>query len=152
VSWQNYLCSWLLRKKTKPLFGKPMVTVHDLRAHTAESSRSVKPPRGWRVRETSTPSHPVCGERIEPKHPTQRDAPQRVILYLHGGGYCFCSPGTHRSIAGALAKEAETRVFSLDYRLAPEHPFPAAVDDALAAYLHLLADGTPASADGTPAS
>ena len=64
-----------------------------------------------------------------------------MILYLHGGGYCFCSPLTHRGVAAALAREADARAFSLAYRLAPEHPFPAAVDDALAAYRELLDEG-----------
>jgi acetyl esterase/lipase len=65
----------------------------------------------------------------------------RTILYLHGGGYYFCSPKTHRAITFGLATRAEANLFSLDYRLAPEHPFPAALDDAVAAYRRLLADG-----------
>lgn len=69
----------------------------------------------------------------------------RAVLYLHGGGYCLGSPATHRVITGRLAMLGAARVFAADYRLAPEHPFPAAVDDAVAAYRGLLADGfTPA--------
>lgn len=64
-----------------------------------------------------------------------------VVLYFHGGGYVACSPRTHRSITAALAMRLQARVFALDYRLAPEHPFPAAVDDALAAYRWLLGQG-----------
>ncbi|WP_157636109.1 alpha/beta hydrolase fold domain-containing protein, partial [Burkholderia ubonensis] len=52
-------------------------------------------------------------------------------------------PQTHRPLVFALTKHAGVRSFSLDYRLAPEHPFPAALDDALAAYRHLVAAGTP---------
>ncbi|WP_134323769.1 alpha/beta hydrolase [Cumulibacter soli] len=57
-----------------------------------------------------------------------------VMLYFHGGGYCIGSLATHRSMCGALAEAAEVTVIAVDYRLAPEHPFPAAYHDALAAY------------------
>ena len=60
-----------------------------------------------------------------------------VILYLHGGAYITGSCHTHRGLAGHLATAAGLDCFLLDYRLAPEHPFPAAVDDAHAAYLAL---------------
>lgn len=69
-----------------------------------------------------------------------------VILYMHGGGYVACSAATHRPITAALARLSRHRVFSLDYRLAPEHRFPAALDDAVAAYRWLLGQGLPASA------
>jgi acetyl esterase/lipase len=61
-----------------------------------------------------------------------------AILYIHGGGYVSCSAATHRPITAALARLGRRRVFSLDYRLAPEHRYPAALDDALAAYRWLL--------------
>ena len=64
-----------------------------------------------------------------------------VLLYLHGGGYVAGSAATHRPITAGLAQLARRRVFSLDYRLAPEHRFPAALDDAVAAYRWLLALG-----------
>jgi acetyl esterase/lipase len=63
-----------------------------------------------------------------------------VILYLHGGGYIACSPETHRSLAGSLAMRVQGQVYVPRYRLAPEHPYPAALDDAKAAYRHLLDD------------
>jgi epsilon-lactone hydrolase len=68
-----------------------------------------------------------------------------VILYLHGGGYVSCTPQTHRPITASLARMARCRVFSLDYRLAPEHPFPAAVDDAAVAFRWLVANGVSAN-------
>lgn len=58
----------------------------------------------------------------------------RAVLYLHGGGYTLGSPRTHRSLAAFLARSAGAVVYSLDYRLAPEHPYPAALDDAVAAF------------------
>ena len=63
------------------------------------------------------------------------------ILYLHGGAYCVGSPATHRALTSRLARVTGLPVFSADYRLAPEHPFPAALDDAVAAYRALRADG-----------
>ncbi|MEM7508874.1 MAG: alpha/beta hydrolase fold domain-containing protein [Pseudomonadota bacterium] len=62
----------------------------------------------------------------------------RVILYLHGGAYLVGSPDTHRHLGAALAGAAGTRALLPGYRLAPEDPFPAAVEDALAAYRYLL--------------
>ena len=64
-----------------------------------------------------------------------------VLLYLHGGGYCIGSIATHRMLTAELSRAAGVRVLLLDYRLAPEHPFPAAVDDAVAAYRFLLDSG-----------
>lgn len=61
-----------------------------------------------------------------------------VILYLHGGGFIACSPETHRSLVGSLTTRLTARAFVPEYRLAPEHPYPAALDDAFAAYCYLL--------------
>jgi acetyl esterase/lipase len=66
---------------------------------------------------------------------------RRVILYLHGGAFLAGSIRTHRHLAARLAGAAGVRAVLFDYRLAPEHPFPAALDDALSAYRHLLASG-----------
>jgi monoterpene epsilon-lactone hydrolase len=63
------------------------------------------------------------------------------IFYLHGGGYMLGSPGMYRGITSRLAQLSGARLLSLDYRLAPEHPFPAPVEDALAAYEWLLGQG-----------
>lgn len=67
------------------------------------------------------------------------------LLYFHGGAFVIGAPGTHRNLTNHLAKQCGLRVVSLDYRLAPEHPFPAATDDGLAAYRALLASGVPAN-------
>src|SRR6185436_850577 len=58
----------------------------------------------------------------------------RAVLYLHGGAYVLGSLATHRGLAGRIARAAGVRLLSLEYRLAPEHPFPAAIEDAMAAY------------------
>ncbi len=65
----------------------------------------------------------------------------RAVLYLHGGGYVIGSINTHRSLAGRISRAAKARVLLIDYRLAPEHPFPAAVDDSVAAYRWMLSTG-----------
>jgi epsilon-lactone hydrolase len=67
--------------------------------------------------------------------------PERVLLYLHGGGYYMGSCNTHRDLAARLSQVTGARVLLLDYRLAPEHPFPAAVEDATAAFRWLLKEG-----------
>ena len=67
---------------------------------------------------------------------------ERVILYLHGGAYVVGSINTHRDLASRLSRAAAARVLTIDYRLAPEHPHPAAVEDATAAYRWLLDEGT----------
>lgn len=79
----------------------------------------------------------VRGEWLRPAQPRRG----RVLLYFHGGGYLCGAPRTHRAITARLAKLLGWPVFSLDYRLAPEHPYPAALDDALAAWRWLLAQG-----------
>ena len=66
---------------------------------------------------------------------------ERVVLLLHGGGYASGSPRTHRKLAANLSRAAFARVLTPDYRLAPEHPFPAGVKDALRAYGWLLEQG-----------
>src|SRR5262249_32647074 len=67
--------------------------------------------------------------------------PARVVLYLHGGAYVIGSINTHRDLAGRISRAAGARVLNVDYRLAPEHPHPAAVDDATAAYRWLVEGG-----------
>jgi phosphinothricin tripeptide acetyl hydrolase len=61
-----------------------------------------------------------------------------VLLYLHGGAYVFCSPRSHRHLVAALSEATGFAAFALDYRLAPEHSFPAAIEDSVAAYRWLL--------------
>jgi monoterpene epsilon-lactone hydrolase len=68
-------------------------------------------------------------------------AADRIILYLHGGGYVVGSINTHRAMVSRIARASNARALAIDYRLAPEHPFPAAVEDAMAAYKWLLAQG-----------
>ncbi len=75
--------------------------------------------------------------------------PGRRVLYLHGGGYVLLSALTHRRLAADISRESGCAVLVLDYRLAPEHPFPAAVDDALAAYRWILENGPDGASQAT---
>ncbi|GAA4310906.1 alpha/beta hydrolase [Actinomadura luteofluorescens] len=87
---------------------------------------------------------PVRGEWIVPRDAVEENAPG-AVLYLHGGGYVFCSPRTHRPITSRLALDTGLPILAPRYRLAPEHPFPAPLEDAVAAYRWLLDRGVPAS-------
>jgi epsilon-lactone hydrolase len=93
---------------------------------------------GLRPRFTRFESGPygIAGTWLEPP-----GAGPAVLLYFHGGGFCFGSIRTHGLLAGALARAARARTFAAEYRLAPEHTAPAAHEDALAAYRHLLGEG-----------
>ena len=68
-------------------------------------------------------------------------AGDRCILYFHGGGYVIGSVTSHRHMVSEIGRAARARTLALNYRLAPEHPFPAQVDDALAGYRFLLSQG-----------
>jgi monoterpene epsilon-lactone hydrolase len=137
MSWQSALMCWVLRHKMRPETAKPGINVARARALTAKRAWSPKVPAGWHLEQRyGANDAPLRGEWLSPANKSGI-----TMLYLHGGGYYFCSPATHRGIVFPLARRSGARVFSLDYRLAPEHPFPAALDDALAAYRWLIADG-----------
>ena len=141
MSWQSAVACWLLTKQFRPETLKPHVNVERARAHASSRIRRPRVPPGWRLVVRDKPSDaPLRGEWLEP---SAAGGAVRTVFYCHGGGYYFCSPASHRPLVFGLATRARARTFSLDYRLAPEHPFPAALDDSLAAYRRLLADGTP---------
>jgi epsilon-lactone hydrolase len=105
------------------------------------------------ARSQPLPSGTVLRRIVLGGRPTERitvgaTSRPRAVLYLHGGGYTTCSPATHRSLAAFLAREVGAEVYVPAYRLAPEHPYPAAVDDAVAAYREL---GRPAAIAGDSA-
>ena len=68
-------------------------------------------------------------------------AEDKVLLYLHGGGYVIGSTRTHREMVSRLSRASGSRALAIDYRLAPENPFPAAVEDSISAYRWLLSNG-----------
>jgi acetyl esterase/lipase len=84
---------------------------------------------------------PVTANGVKAEWTSTPDADHsKVALYLHGGGYVIGSLDSHRHLVAEVGRAARARTLAIDYRLAPEHPFPAAVDDALAAYRFLLAN------------
>lgn len=93
-------------------------------------------PAGVRVEKLRLGGRPA--ERLAPRTPAATDP--AAVLYLHGGGYTVGSLATHRSLNGRLAAATGMPVYAIDYRLAPEHPYPAALDDAEAAYLELVTE------------
>jgi epsilon-lactone hydrolase len=98
-------------------------------------SRTAPVVSGVRVKPVSTP---VRGEWV---FAPEADDAAGVVLVLHGSGYLICSSRTHRGFASHLSEYSGMPTFAVDYRLAPEHPFPAAEDDVFAAYRWLLAQG-----------
>jgi len=86
----------------------------------------------------------IAGCAAEWLHPVGADE-RRAILYFHGGGYVMGSCRSHRGAVAKFAAGSGVSALVFDYRLAPEHPFPAALDDALAVYAEVLARGYPAS-------
>ncbi|MDO8376238.1 MAG: alpha/beta hydrolase, partial [Aquabacterium sp.] len=120
-----------LKALLKPAFS-PRWSIAAQRRWLGMMARLNLPPRGVQI----TPdllaggSAGLPGEWVRPRDGAAR---RGTVLYLHGGAYCVGSPATHRGITGALARGTGMAVFALDYRLAPEHPFPAALHDALAA-------------------
>ena len=108
------------------------MTIQERRAATASAGQA---PGGTRV--AAADAGGVPAEWVTPPG----EAGGRVLMYLHGGGYQLGSPATARHLVALLSAAAQAQAFSVDYRLAPEHPFPAAVEDAVAAYRWLLAAG-----------
>lgn len=96
---------------------------------TAPAARGVEVRRGT-----------LAGRPVETLVPPDA-VPGRAVLYLHGGAFLVGSPRTHRALTTHLAVAGAATVHALDYRLAPEHPFPAALDDAVTAWDELLAAG-----------
>lgn len=115
-------------------------TLLDKRAAMEEMTAEVTAPPG------TTASPATLGHRPAEWLVPDGVGRDRAVLYLHGGGYTMGSLASHRDLAGRLARSAGVAVVTLDYRLAPEDPHPAALDDAVAAYRDLRASGFAAEA------
>ncbi|HEX3459270.1 MAG TPA: alpha/beta hydrolase [Acidimicrobiales bacterium] len=109
--------------------------IEDQRAAMDAASLGAPPPEGISVETAELGGRPA--EWLVPDG-VERDT---AVLYLHGGGYCSGSLNSHRDLAARIGIASGSAVATLDYRLAPENPFPAAVTDAVAAYRQLMADG-----------
>jgi len=124
-----------------------------LRLHVA-SAADVMPARAQLLRLDQRLFHLPAGARCTPAQwpgaaadwiEAQGGSGERVVLYLHGGAFAFHFPTGYRAFAARLSQALNARVLLVDYRLAPEHAFPAPQDDCLNAYRALLAQGVPAS-------
>ena len=127
MSIQAFLTNLILRHQFKRA-GRGPLNVQKARYMVNKMAKRA-PPLPKDIRHTPVPARPdqqLCGAEW-----LSADQPQRTIVYFHGGGYFFCGLDTHRPVAGYLARVAQARVLSVDYRMAPEHVFPAAVDDAV---------------------
>jgi epsilon-lactone hydrolase len=138
ASWQADLVSTLIRMivKRRPE-GTEADVVNQIRSslELSEFIRSLIAPVDARA-VSAVKDGSVKGEWLR-----LNGEPRQTIYYLHGGAYVACSPETHRAFTSALSRAANARVFALDYRLAPENRFPAAVEDAVAGYRWLLDQG-----------
>ncbi|MGZ4223550.1 MAG: alpha/beta hydrolase fold domain-containing protein [Solirubrobacteraceae bacterium] len=108
--------------------------LHEARETFERLQAEFSPPPGTTVR-------PVTAGGVPSLVVSPVDRPEPTVLYLHGGGYVLGSAFGYQSHAGALAAAAQSGVLVVDYRLAPEHPFPAALDDSRSAYRWLLDQG-----------
>jgi acetyl esterase/lipase len=129
----------LLRFALRRLFKRPAqknTDIASLRQRAEAFKRFIPdPPKGTIV--TRVDAAGVPGVRVA----TLNSRNDHHVLFLHGGGYVFGSASHYRDFIWRMAETTRSRVLCIDYRLAPEHPFPAAIDDAVAVYRWLLAEG-----------
>jgi len=126
----------IVRACLKPAL-RPAVPISLQRKWVGFATRTLLVPRGVRFEPAllqGVPAERIVRRLGQPAH-------GKAVLFLHGGAYIVGSPRTHRSITGRLAGLTGVATYVPDYRLAPEHPFPAALEDALACYRALLAVG-----------
>lgn len=115
--------------------GQPPPSVEELRSSFEQTMAALPEVPG-----TTQEAADAGGVRAEWTHPQSDGKVRGTLLYFHGGGYFEGSIGTHRRLVASLCLAAGTRGLSVEYRLAPEHPRPAAVEDALAAYRWLIGE------------
>lgn len=124
----------LLRRRKAVIESGAITSPEEDRAAIDEMFRS-EPDPGIRVEAASpggVPSYWLVPPNADPT---------RTLFYLHGGSYAAGGLDTHRDLVGRIARASQARALLVEYRLAPEHPFPAPVDDALRAYRALLSEG-----------
>jgi epsilon-lactone hydrolase len=107
----------------------PRVDWPTARRRLALGLRFPPPPRGTQIRPVTLGGVPC--EEVRPRGALDESS---ALVYFHGGGYVVCTPADYRGLTGLLAAAFGARVIVVDYRLAPEHPYPAALDDARAVW------------------
>ncbi len=133
-SLRSKFCRFLTRVFMAPIFD-PNKSIEETRRGMERLSKFTSLPSKTRV--TKIQLNGISAEWIYGEA-ARKDS---VILYLHGGAYNICSPNTHRETAAHIAHASGAQVLLPDYRLAPEHPFPSALQDATEAYRWLLDSG-----------
>ena len=142
ASWQSHLVHLLVRARMRPHAFRPIDPLW-----VRQNMGRPKGARRFMAQSTGATSTVLPaigswpgGERIDwpltVGDTSNDDTP--IVLYLHGGGFIACSPETHRPLVSSLVRRIHGTAYVPTYRLAPEHPFPAALDDARSAYRYLL--------------
>jgi len=153
--WMSVISVALSRARRGPLrptwtFGYEVVTCAQKRFHERVARLSpVAERRAWGSLRANGPALRRVARSVETLGsvevvtltPHEVEAPERVVLYLHGGSFIYGSEGSHGELCARLALASRAKVVFPLYRLAPEHPFPAALDDAMAVYRALLESG-----------
>ncbi len=135
-SLQSYIFRPLIRRIMSEQFDARK-SVAEIRAYVAKNGRPLTLARGTKIQAATVanlPAYWIDAPGVNPEH---------VILYLHGGGFIMGFSPFDETMLSRLSRDAGARILALDYRLAPEHPFPAPVDDTVAAYQWLLQQGVP---------
>ncbi|MDI1351019.1 alpha/beta hydrolase [Aquabacterium sp.] len=138
MSIQSFITNLVLRHQFKRQ-GRGPLNVEKARHMVSKMAKRYPPPP---KSITHTPVPPQAQHQLCAAEWLSVANPKHTVLYFHGGGYFFCGLDTHRPTCAYLARTAQARVLSVDYRMAPEHVFPAAVDDAVAWWQELLRQGT----------
>lgn len=126
----------VVRGVLKPVLGTALPVPVQRRIVGAITATN-RPPRGVNVAKVKM--HEVDALKVTSKTTTPGN--NTALLYLHGGAYVLGAPSGYRNVAGHVALATGTQVYPIDYRMAPENPYPAAVEDAVSAYQWLLAQG-----------
>jgi acetyl esterase/lipase len=133
-SFRARIINALLRLTVKPMW-RPGLTIDEIRRHTAKTEKRL----AGRMGKCPTEHVTIAGVQAIWYGAPELAARKGTLLYLHGGAWCVHVPALYGAFAAKLSALTGLRVLLVDYRLAPEHPFPAAVDDCLAVYRSLLA-------------
>ena len=134
-SLQSYFFRWIIQYYFAPRYRRAGESISEWRKLMELSLKAQRIPAGTRIEQVLVKdgvAEWVYAPGVEGK---------RAVLYLHGGAGVMGSPATHRELAARLSAAMGTPMLVLDYRLSPEYPFPAAMQDAVAAYHWLLEEG-----------
>ncbi|MEP6832914.1 MAG: alpha/beta hydrolase [Gemmatimonas sp.] len=138
-SWQSRLVNRLVRARMRPYAELPLdpVSLRPKMGRPKSVRHLMLFASGARATHVENCAAHPAGDWVEARDSSENSP---VVLYLHGGGFIGCSPQTHRPLVGSLVSRLHARAFVPEYRLAPEHPYPAALNDALLSYRYLLND------------